>query len=249
MPQFIWQNIDLGLQSGLQPIGARCIGYVGAGVGYGGQGLSYFGGLTNNAPFVGPPACGILTGGGSLLGGVGGLLQGNPGAAWQGALGAGGSLLGACGSAALAVWQTPQTLAGLGVAGLNSARAFWHGTCPSMHLYEVTCCIAGIHLTYTELVVTGRVPFGSVSLGQVVNMPFSMMQGGPIPGLSYLEHELGHTPQSIMLGPLYIPGVVGTYVGAYLLNPAAGLQHAMTFNWLENWANELGSKCKKTMLW
>jgi hypothetical protein len=52
-----------------------------------------------------------------------------------------------------------------------------------------------------------------------------------------------------MLGPLYIPAVVGTYVGAYLSNPSAGLQQAMTFNWLENWANELGSKCKKTILW
>jgi hypothetical protein len=85
--------------------------------------------------------------------------------------------------------------AGLGVAGLNSALAFWHGTCPSIHLYEVTCCIAGIHLTYTELVVTGRVPLGSISLGQVVNMPFSMMQGGgPFQGCHTWNMNLG-TPR------------------------------------------------------
>ena len=128
---------------------------------------------------------------------------------------------------AQATWGLPQTLVGAGVFLAHAGRP---------------------HFRYHGAVVTTWESRKAVSLGL-----FVFLQGPDGTGVSaddvdgrLLAHEYGHTIQSLILGPLYLP-VIGLPSAMWLNMPAFTRRRARTGTsyyafYTERWANKLAER-------
>lgn len=71
--------------------------------------------------------------------------------------------------------------------------------------------------------------------------PFAMLGNHYANWRNVIKHENGHTEQSLLLGPLYLPVVALPSVTMNLLTRAKILRRDRYYlRWPENWANDLG---------
>lgn len=105
-----------------------------------------------------------------------------------------------------------------------------------------------IHYTYKESVVT-IVPgkWGGVSLGMFIFISDGVTKEDA-PNSRVVNHEYGHTLQSLMLGPLFFI-IIGIPSGIWYQMDKYRSKHNLDYYSLycEKWANELGGvdKCQK----
>ena len=120
------------------------------------------------------------------------------------------------------IWQLPQNLVGLGV------RAWYAGGAGSRR-YEVRNKF-GMRIEVTECGMRG-----GISLGQTIVM-HRCMRHDPLA----LPHELGHTMQSMMLGPAYLL-IVGLPSIAWAGMKSAGMWRGRDYYsfYTERWADKL----------
>lgn len=125
------------------------------------------------------------------------------------------------------VWGLPQTLAG-------AVLAFHYRRCP--------------HFSYRGARVTIWQRTGSLSLGMFLFLSRSLpgVEGRAVAGYGemVLRHEFGHTLQSLILGPLFLP-VIGlpslTWAGSKKLQAYRAKKHVSYYSlYPEHWANRLG---------
>ncbi len=106
------------------------------------------------------------------------------------------------------MWNWPNTMAGMLVGGIGSMVSGIQGKNPKMSNGN----------NAKQFLNNGLVPYGAITMGNVIIYGPSVNPDEPCPEGTYGEHERQHTEQGELLGPLYFPAHLVSGLMGLILN-------------------------------